>query len=130
MINCKNTEDFIKEKERLCQYYTDTGCTFCVLDRNMSCSDFIVQCPQKAIEIVQKWSDRHPQRTLLTEFLEKYPKTELNSDGFPVNIIPCYLGLMKRKDICENRCFYFYDNDKGRRPCYDCWNTLVEEREE
>lgn len=127
MINCSRTENFIKEKERLCQYYKDTGCTFCILNRNMSCDDFIVQCPQKAIEIVQKWSDKHPQRTLLTEFLERYPNVEMNSDGFPENIIPCYLGLMKRKDICKNMCLYFYD--KGH-PCYDCWNTITKKSEE
>lgn len=127
-MDCRNTENFIKQKERLCQYYKDTGCNFCVLDRNMPCSDFIVQCPQKAIEIVQKWSDKHPQRTLLTEFLDHYPNVEMNSDGYPDNIIPCYLGLMKRTDICENRCLYFYD--KGRRPCQDCWNKLVKESEE
>lgn len=127
MIDCSRTENFIKEKERLCQYYKDTGCTFCILNRNMSCDDFIVQCPQKAIEIVQKWSDKHPQRTLLTEFLERYPNVEMNSDGFPENIIPCYLGLMKRKDICKNMCLYFYD--KGH-PCYDCWNTITKKSEE
>lgn len=130
MIDCSRTENFIKEKERLCQYYKDTGCTFCILNRNMSCDDFIVQCPQKAIEIVQKWSDKHPQKTLLTEFLEHYPNVEMSSDGFPDYILPCILGLVEKKDICKNRCFYFYDKDKRCRPCYDCWNTLVEESEE
>lgn len=127
MIDCRSTENFIKEKERLCQYYKDTGCTFCILNRNMSCSDFIVQCPQKAIEIVQRWSNEHPPKTLLTEFLERYPNAKMNGDGFPSNIVPCSLGLIERKDICKNRCLYFYD--KGH-PCYDCWNTPIEESEE
>ena len=120
MIDCNRTENFIKESGRLCQYYKDTGCTFCVLDRNMSCGDFIVKYPKKAIEIVQEWSNKHPQKTLLTEFLEHYPNVEMSSDGFPSNIVPCNLGLIEKKDICKNRCLYYYD--KGH-PCYDCWNT-------
>lgn len=122
MIDCSRAENFIKEKERLCHYYKDTGCNFCVLDRNMPCSDFIVQCPQKAIEIVQKWSDKHPQRTLLTEFLKHYPKTELNFFGCP-SIAPCELGIIKLKDECKDKAVYCFH-------CKKCWNTLVEESEE
>lgn len=121
MIDCSRAENFIKEKERLCHYYKDTGCNFCVLDRNMPCSDFIVQCPQKAIEIVQKWSDKHPQRTLLTEFLKHYPKTELNSFGCP-SIAPCELGIIKLKDECKDKAVYCFH-------CKDCWNTLVDDED-
>ena len=96
-------------------------------DKNVFCEQFEKHNIKAAINIVQKWSDKHPQRTLLTEFLKHYPKTKLNSDGFPSNIVPCNLGLIERKDICKNRCLYYYD--KGY-PCYDCWNTLVEESEE
>lgn len=96
--------------------------------KNKVCRAFENNYPSEAIEIVQKWSDEHPPKTLLTEFLERYPNAKMNGDGFPSNIIPCSLGLIERKDICKNRCLYFYD--KGRRPCYDCWNTLVEESEE
>lgn len=129
-MDCSKTKNFIREKERLCQYYNDTDCTFCVLDRNkegLSCGELIVQQPQKAIEIVQKWSNEHPQKTLLTEFLERYPNAEMSSDGFPSNIVPCNLGLIERKDICKNRCLYYYD--KGY-PCQDCWNTPINEESE
>lgn len=122
MIDCRKTENFIKEKERICQYYKDTGCTFCILNRNMSCSDFIVQCPQKAIEIVQKWSDEHPQRTLLSEFLEHYPNVKLNSCGYPEYIIPCGLGAIYKD------CAYRYNSSCCG--CQDCWDTPVEESEE
>lgn len=78
--------------------------------------------PDKAIEIVQKWSDKHPQRTLLTEFLKHYPKTELNSFGCP-SIAPCELGIIKLKDECKDKAVYCFH-------CKKCWNTLVEESEE
>lgn len=125
MIDCSRTENFIKEKERLCQYYTDMGCTFCVLDRNipgLSCSDFIAQYPKKAIEVVQKWSDENPPKTLLAEFLEHYPKTELNSNGCP-NIAPCELGIIKLKDECKDKAVYCFH-------CKKCWNTLVNDEED
>lgn len=83
--------------------------------------------PEKAIESVQEWSDASPQKTILTEFLRNYPNAEMNSDGFPSNIVPCNLGLIERKDICKNRCLYYYD--KGH-PCYDCWNTPIKESDE
>lgn len=130
MIDCNRTENFIKEKERLCQYYKDKGCVFCVLNRNikgLSCSDFIAQQPKKAIEVVQKWSNETPPKTLLSEFLKSYPKAKLNSDGYPSDIVPCSLGLIERKDTCKNKCLYYYDNG---HPCYDCWDTPVKESEE
>lgn len=122
MIDCSKTENFIKEKERLCQYYNDIGCSSCVLDRNikgLSCCDFIVQQPKKAIEVVQKWSDENPPKTLLAEFLKHYPKTELNSNGCP-NIAPCELGIIKQKDECKGKGVYYFH-------CEKCWNTPIKD---
>lgn len=134
MIDCSKTENFLKEQSRMCIKYRNypnacRGCPLSSWNNKNSKSDLITCCdilskePQKAIEIVQKWSNEHPQKTLLSEFLEHYPKTKLNSDGFPSDIVPCSLGLIKRKDICKNMCLYFYDNG---HPCYDCWNIPIE----
>ena len=120
MIDCKKTENFIKEKERLCQYYKDKGCVFCVLDRNikgLSCSDFIVQQPKKAIEIVQRWSNEQPPKTFLTDLLEKYPDVPLANNGYP-SICPHHLGYTKEDYI-----------DCGSSTCQQCWNTPIEESE-
>lgn len=141
MVDCSRTANFLKEQSRMCIKYRSypNACRECPLsswnNKNpkgdlITCCDVLSKEPQKAIEIVQKWSDRHPQKTLLTEFLKYYPNVEMSSDGFPDYILPCILGLVEKKDICKNRCFYFYDKDKRCRPCYDCWNTLVEESEE
>lgn len=124
MIDCNRTENFIKEKERICQYYKDKGCVFCVLNRNikgLSCSDFIAQQPKKAIEVVQKWSNETPPKTLLTEFLKSYPNVKLNNCGYPEYIIPCELGAI-HKD-----CAYHYNSSCDI--CQDCWNTTVEKSE-
>ena len=128
MIDCKKTENYLKERKRMCER---NQCDECSLGSNSNgtrktCRVFENCYPDKVMEIIQKWSDEHQQKTYLTEFLKSYPKTELNSDGYPSDIVPCSLGLIKRKDICKNMCLYFYDNG---HPCYDCWNTLVEESE-
>lgn len=122
------------EKKRMTErkkYVCKIDCGNCPLSSlknniGVSCSNLEMVYPDKAVEIVQRWSNEHPQKTLLTEFLKSYPKTKLNSDGFPSNIVPCNLGLIERKDICKNRCLYYYD--KGH-PCYDCWNTPKENEE-
>lgn len=129
MIDCNKTENFIREKKRICQHYTNMGCKFCVLDRNiwgLTCSDFIMQHPKKAIEIVQQWSNETPPKTLLTEFLRNYPKTELNGMGIP-NIAPCKLGLVELNSKCIENCVHQYCLGI---PCKECWDTPIEESEE
>lgn len=135
-MDCSKTKNYLSERDRMCRMYNRNRCSGCPLGtdsngKNKSCHVFENCYASKAIEIVQKWSNEHPPRTLLTDFLEKYPKTKLNSDGFPSYIVPCSLGLIERKAICKNRCLYFYDiYDKECRPCQNCWNTIVKESEE
>lgn len=125
MIDCNITKNYIHERKRMCESYS---CFKCPLSSetngtNKICRVFENDYPSEAMKIVQKWSDEHPPKTLLSEFLKSYPKAKLNSDGFPSDIVPCSLGLIERKDICKNMCLYFYDNG---HPCYDCWNTPIE----
>lgn len=68
--------------------------------------------PEKAIEIVQKWSNEHPQKTYLSEFLKAYPNTLLNDAGLPKNVCLYNLGLTD----CRND-----------RNCVNCWNQPIEE---
>lgn len=135
MIDCSRTKNYFVEKKRMTKrnkYVCTIDCDDCPLssfnnDINILCSTLETDYPDKAVEIVQRWSNEHPPKTLLSEFLKSYPNAKLNSDGFPSDIVPCSLGLIERKDICKNMCLYFYDNG---HPCYDCWNTVVEESEE
>lgn len=86
-------------------------------EAGMCCTDFEMLYPKKAIETVQRWSDEHPQRTYLSEFLKNYPNTPLGDDGTPEIICPHYLGL---KDI----------EDCGIDPnCVECWNQTLPEKE-
>lgn len=83
----------------------------------MACSDFETLYPEKAIEIVQRWSDEHPQRTYLSELLKIFPNTPLKDDGTPKGICLHELGATSL-DNCE------VDN-----ACVKCWNQPMEDDE-
>ena len=82
--------------KRMCE--DDIGdCIDCPLsiDNNNTkehCYDFMMAYPEKAEEILTKWAEEHPQKTILQDFLEKYPNVKLNEDGFPKYIAPYALG--------------------------------------
>lgn len=125
MIDCLKTENYFAEKVRMTKkhklnggaYICELNCTECPLSSlnngttdNMACSDFETLYPEKAIAIVQKWSDEHPQKTYLTELLKIFPNTPLNDDGTPKGICLHELGATSL-DNCE------VDN-----ACTKCWN--------
>ena len=119
MIDCSKTVNFLKENDRMCHSIINgSECgTSCLLSYENNgtycgCNEFMLHYPEKAIAIVQKWSDEHPQRTYLSELLRTFPNVELNCNGTPKRIhCPHHLGL---KDI--DNC------DKG---FVECWNQLI-----
>ena len=88
------------------------------LDSKMSCFDFEIGYLEKAIKVVQKWSDENPQKTYLTELLKVFPNTQVNAYGIPKRICPFDLGLMSAKACRKDR------------NCAQCWNQPLLEREE
>lgn len=116
-MDCSQTEIYLKEKGRMTNTcYID--CAKCPLDhRNnlcyIGCEDIENEYPQKAIEIVQKWSDEHPQKTILDDFLEKFPNAALNSDGLPEDICCRYLGYKLSFKDCTI--------SDAHVSCTDCW---------
>lgn len=133
MIDCSKTENYFAEKKRMTKQHKSNGgryickldCADCPLSglnngssAKMFCSDFEKFYPKKAIAIVQKWSDEHPPKTYLSEFLKHYPHTKLRADGTPESICLQHLGLMS-KDDCRK-----YHN------CVECWNQPIEDGEE
>lgn len=79
-----------------------------------TCNEFEGNYPKKAIKIVQKWSDEHPSKTILSDFIEKYPNAPLNDDGIPKTICIGDLGL-NDLGLC-----------KAGRNCIECWNRPIE----
>lgn len=127
MIDCSKTENYFIEKMRMTKRTTKNGlcklgcsnCPLCSINNNkgQSCTAFEMLYPEKAIEIVQKWSDEHPQKTYLSEFLKNHPNTLLNDDGTPT-FCPYRLGLMGADDCRKD----------GN--CVKCWNQPIEDGEE
>lgn len=126
MIDCSRTENYFAEKQRMTKTpkggVCELPCCDCPLcsknngtSENLSCTNFEIHYPEKAIEAVQKWSDAHPQRTYLSELLKIFPNTPLGADGTPNTLCPFELGL-----ISENDC------DKGCN-CVKCWSRSFEE---
>lgn len=124
MIDCNITKNYFNEKLRMTKR-TRKGlckidCSVCPLCSENNGTSGLVSCttlemlhPEKAIEIVQRWSDAHPQRTYLSELLKAFPNAQLNDSGTPKGMCPHELGL---KDI---------DCGKTDNACVKCWNQTI-----
>lgn len=121
MIDCSRTENYLTEWRRMTKQRRKDGicelnCIDCLLSSfnngiGVQCSVLETNYPKKAIEIVQKWSNEHPQKTYLSEFLKNCPNAPLADDGTP-EICPEQLGLTDIKKPC------FGD-------CVECWNQPI-----
>ena len=110
----------MKIKKRMCEYYAE-GCVNCPLtilnnDTEEPCHEFIVLYPEKAEEILTKWAKEHPQKTILMDFLEKYPNAPLSSGGAPKYICPYSVGYVEECD--SSFC---------KKDCTQCWNRPLED---
>lgn len=127
MIDCSKTENYFAEKQRMTKR-TKSGicgikCDKCPLSSGnnstsgyISCISFEMYCPEKAIEIVQKWSNAHPQKTYLSELLKIFPNIPLSDDGTPKSLCPFELGVTMTEK-CNNECV-------------ECWNRIIEDGKE
>lgn len=129
MIDCSITENYLAEKQRMTkkhkpnagEYICELDCLDCPLSHSNNgigepCFGLETHYPEKVIAIVQKWSDEHPPKTYLSEFLKNYPNAPLEDNGTPY-FCPYRLGLMS-KYVCRKD-----------RNCVECWNQPVEESE-
>lgn len=123
MIDCSKRENYFAEKQRMtkrqkggiCELHC-CDCPLCSKNNGtseiLSCTSFEMRYPEKAIESVQKWSNEHPQKTYLSEFLKNYPNAPLNRDGVPKMCL-YVLGFMSMDDC--------------RDGCIECWNQPIKE---
>lgn len=119
MIDCSKTENYFNEKLRMTKRtkngLCENKCSNCPLCSNnngegLFCPDFEMYYPEKAVKAVQKWSDEHPLKTYLSEFLKNYPNVLLDDNGIPTVGCPYRLGLISA-DECEKN-----------HSCVECWN--------
>lgn len=126
MIDCSRTENYFAEKQRMTKRRKDGICELRCRDcplcsenngtsESLSCTSFEMHYPEKAVAIIQKWSDEHPPKTYLSEFLKNYPNAPLVHDGTP-EICLRKLGLTDIKTCRVGGCV-------------ECWNQPIEESE-
>ena len=123
-----DTVKYFKEKRRMLNSLgridgicTGVNCSRCPLSgenngTKLVCRYFEAEYPEKTIAIIEKWAAEHPQKTMLQDFLERYPNAPLDKiDGTPI-ICPYEIGY-------EERCLDRDCNDIG---CVKCWNRPIE----
>lgn len=81
-------------------------------ERKLQCSAFESEYPEEAVAIVEKWAEEHPQKTILMDFLEKFPNANLGEDGVPYFCCPSELGYEDEKNCHDCACI-------------DCWNRPI-----
>lgn len=120
MIDCNIIKNYFAEKAKMTKL-TNTGfceirCQNCPLSRfnngeEQFCSKFELKHPERAISIVQQWSNTYQQKTYLTELLKTFPNTQLNTNGTPKEMCPHELGLNEIEDC-----------GKTDNACVKCWS--------
>ena len=113
-IDCSNTINFFKEKERLTKD-CKMNCEDCPLHRlnngsGYGCATFISHEPERAVEILQKWSDENPQKTRLDDFKEKYPNYFREPKDDTPNVCCRYLGYIDKCPLTK---------------CSKCWDMPI-----
>lgn len=115
--------EFLKEYKRMCDYH-EPNCLNCGIAQTAefypNCGPWIADNPEQAISIVQNWAKEHPVKTMLQDFLEKYPNAPMNKKGFPDGVCPRDLGYVDEE--CKSPTpFNTY--------CFECWNRPLEVKE-
>ena len=106
MADCSKTEVFFEELDRMCKTVNKYGeAEDCVFYKpNYGCCGYMHWLPdgvEKAVTVLQKWSDEHPRKTRQSEFLKMYPNAML-CEGEYLNIAPCHLDRNIRKGCLES----------------------------
>lgn len=113
-IDCSVTVNFFREWRRYCG---GRRCGYCDLSEHNECGFPACQVkdfPEKAVEVIQAWSNEHPVKTRLDDLLEKYPKFELFSETGRPMYKPRVFGYCTNCSACPN--------NKAEH----CWNEPVD----
>ena len=120
-LDCKITDNYMKEKERFCGYmkkHSREYCRDCPLCENPINSYGPFKCEsvgnERSIKVVQYFSDNgtiiKDRRTVLDDFMSKYPNAQLNERGLPDTTCAKKLGYDIKID-CGYKCQYCWNQD-------------------
>lgn len=111
----KDVLAFARERRRMCDFYSNR-CKDCALfkyDCELSGGD--EEADKRILEYVQAWSDAHPQKTYLQDFIEKFPNCVKDEKGCPVSCRKFIYPLMSRGNCAGWNCS-------------ECWNEVMEDK--
>lgn len=105
--------EFIKEYQRMC---AKESCHNCPAFQNVAFSDCDLDTkdPERLVNIVEQWSQAHPQKTIMQDFFEKFPNALKHENGTP-QLCPSYIGY---GDFCCEDVDGF---------CIKCWSRPLED---
>lgn len=105
----------IKDLKRMC--IENTNCSYCPLNNGCCDVDYLViNFPDNADEIVDKWVKEHPAKTYMNDFVNKFPHlAELDYD-----FKPTIYSYFCRKHL-------YGGNFKCDNNCKACWNEEMED---
>lgn len=112
---------YLKEKARMTRD-CELSCIECPISSynngmGVECKTFQRKYTKEAVSIVEKWSNTHPEKTYLMDFLKKYQSAKIDTYGIPYGICVEHLAYIDR---CKH-------NDEPEFNCKKCWNTPMEE---
>ena len=117
--------EFLKEKDRMHEMMKG-NCEKCGLSyanngMRANCIGLFGECPEKAVEIVERWAKDHPRKTRQSEFLKMFPKAKVDADNVVV-ICP--------NEVCiQHNCVLKW-GESTELKCRECrkqfWNAEVE----
>lgn len=122
-MDCKITENYLREKARMTKPDETRSCSILCMDcplsqfnnqEKVTCYKLQIHNPDKAISIVQQWSDEHPQKTYKDDFFEKFPNAEKSIFETPKACRQDVYGIQ-----CKFRNIY--------HGCVECWNEAMPE---
>ena len=89
---------YLKEKERMCHSYNNM-CDGCGFGKVPKCNRTEEDNPEKAVDIVERWSAEHPMKTRQSEFLKMFPNADIGQ-GY-LNVCPKRIDL---NSLTEDEC--------------------------
>lgn len=107
--------EFLKQRHRMCDMETCDSCPASFLDECDCDSKDIVEL----VEIVEKWAQDHPRKTMMQDFFEKFPNAPRTVDGLP---FPCPFECGYSKN---NNCPFGKNNPLD--DCSKCWFRPLED---
>lgn len=117
--------EFLKEKDRMHEMMKG-NCEKCGLSyanngMRANCIGLFGECPEKAVEIVERWAKDHPRKTRQSEFLKMFPRADVTVDGM--------IAFCPENMDSEFKCLL--KSGGGRDQCTGCrreyWLEEVEE---